>query len=510
MLILNLVLCSPDPVCDEMREILSTYLTVKKIPHFFYWYDPALQETHVFDSSTLRLSDKGSLLVQALRLTQHLQYDFVVCSNVSTVIDFDEQARHLDVGCLDYGGALYYEQISDSSEHGMISVYGKHSFVLGTHIVLSRKAVQIVLQHREIIEGYALVDDAALGVFFHSRDDVVKRTIGTISYSFSNEEFVSNKIMYSNKYGDPAQHVINMRMITSKLLGFRSGSVPKTLHQIWIGPCEPPWKYLDSWSRDYITANPHYCHKLWRDDEIEGLMLSNIALSEIYSAEEQWCGKADIARYYILYLFGGIYIDADSVWVNQRSLDPIVDTSGDLFMAMEPGKPFVASSVIGCTQYNVKVLQLVNRLVDLRSSYQSLRKSMLPWQLTGPLMLDILNPLHVACYYVCVAGKQARFTQSTEYSNMMTAVASTGQDCMVVKCTSNTKEIMLSLPVSDKHAALYKFLESLHENTTILPSYHFYPIHWSGITDSELHKKIHIDERSCMFQYGITTNSLMY
>lgn len=518
---LNLILYSPNPAYDEMRSILSLYLTTKKVEHYFYWYDPDLSEEHAFEGNTLRLRGQESLMpgvlnktLEALELTLDKKYDFIVRSNVSTVIDFDELSRHLTVGSVDYGGALYYSQTSVVPEHGMtpekFAIYGKHSFVLGTHIVLSRKAVQMILDNKEIIQGYGFIDDVALGVFFHDRSDVIKGAVGVNSYSFVNDEFVPSRIMYRNKSGDRSRDVKNMSMIVRKLLSQRTGCVPKLIHQIWIGPREPPRAYLDTWSKDYIAANPHYAYKLWRDAELENLMLSNAPLYEIFSAEKEMCGKADIARYYILYLFGGIYVDADSVWINERSLDPIVDTSGDLFMAMEPGKSFVASGVIGCVQYSLKILQIVNRMTRMAPSYRELRKTLACWQITGPLLLNLLNPLNRDCYYICLTAKRAYYTQDLCYDTAIIEAASTSNDCMIVKIGGGSKQIVFSLPSAGKQSRLYAFLQSLYENTTVLPSYHFYPVHWSGITDPKLHTKIPIDNRSCMFQYGITTNALKY
>jgi hypothetical protein len=41
----------------------------------------------------------------------------------------------------------------------------------------------------------------------------------------------------------------------------------------------------------------------------------------------------------------------------------------------------------------------------------------------------------------------------------------------------------------------------------VYPMKYFYPRHWAGIRDPELHKKIKIPEESMLFQYGYSTNS---
>ena len=39
--------------------------------------------------------------------------------------------------------------------------------------------------------------------------------------------------------------------------------------------------------------------------------------------ETTYNGKSDILRYLILYIHGGIYIDADSVWINEKSFNEL-------------------------------------------------------------------------------------------------------------------------------------------------------------------------------------------
>ncbi len=82
--------------------------------------------------------------------------------------------------------------------------------------------------------------------------------------------------------------------------------IPKIIHQIWIGSPLPE-KYLpliDSWKKHH----PDWTYILWDDAMIEALNLEN---KEQYALSNNWGQKADIARYEILYRFGGMYVDID-------------------------------------------------------------------------------------------------------------------------------------------------------------------------------------------------------
>jgi ABC-type Fe3+ transport system substrate-binding protein len=45
-----------------------------------------------------------------------------------------------------------------------------------------------------------------------------------------------------------------------------------------------------------------------------------------------------------------------------------------------------------------------------------------------------------------------------------------------------------------------------HPDVHVYPMRYFYPRHWKGITDPELHTKVTIPGESMLFQYGYTTN----
>jgi len=87
--------------------------------------------------------------------------------------------------------------------------------------------------------------------------------------------------------------------------------IPKIIHQIWIGPIDPPYNLINTWK----TNHPDYEFILWTADEIErrGIVFECAKQIEIMN---EWCGKADIIRYEILHKYGGFYFDADSVCIH--------------------------------------------------------------------------------------------------------------------------------------------------------------------------------------------------
>lgn len=82
--------------------------------------------------------------------------------------------------------------------------------------------------------------------------------------------------------------------------------VPRTIHQIWLGS-KCPTKY-DKWRKSWTKHNPDYEYILWDEKKILNMGLINE--KQFLQAKNFGC-KSDIARYEILYKFGGIYVDTD-------------------------------------------------------------------------------------------------------------------------------------------------------------------------------------------------------
>lgn len=84
-----------------------------------------------------------------------------------------------------------------------------------------------------------------------------------------------------------------------------SGAIPKTIHQLWIGPKKRPQKLMETW-RD---KNPGWNHIIWSEDNLTEFTWRN---QRHIDAMPEWNGKADIMRYEILHKYGGVFMDADS------------------------------------------------------------------------------------------------------------------------------------------------------------------------------------------------------
>ena len=93
--------------------------------------------------------------------------------------------------------------------------------------------------------------------------------------------------------------------------------IPKTIHQIWIGPKRKPVKWMDTWRR----KNPHMEYMLWTDYSLFSFQDKFKALIK----RNMYAIVADIMRVEILYKYGGVYVDADSICIKSIEDAPFMD-----------------------------------------------------------------------------------------------------------------------------------------------------------------------------------------
>ena len=89
------------------------------------------------------------------------------------------------------------------------------------------------------------------------------------------------------------------------------GKIPKIIHQLWIGPKPRPSAMMETWK----LKNPDCEYILWDEARIEEHVDKLGHCKEALAAMQEINGLADIYRWEILYHFGGVFIDADSICV---------------------------------------------------------------------------------------------------------------------------------------------------------------------------------------------------
>ncbi len=233
--ILNLILYSDGPEYKKMYHELTRYLKAKSIWYYFFIYREDQTEVFIVEDDILYIKGKESFVpgilektLAAFKFALNLEFDYIVRSNISTVINFDLLQRSLSGLTIDYGGPLYYYGSYVDHKSGLNEEkhkkYGSCHFVVGICIVLSRRAINALLDDREYLLSLGIIDDVAIGIYFHNRAHYIRCKIGLNNYEFFSQKFEPsdlcnrNRIVYRNKHSDRTIDVLNMKRIIDYLI----------------------------------------------------------------------------------------------------------------------------------------------------------------------------------------------------------------------------------------------------------------------------------------------------
>ena len=159
--------------------------------------------------------------------------------------------------------------------------------------------------------------------------------------------------------------------------------IPKIIHQIWIGEKTPPTNHMDTWK----NMNPEFEYIRWSEKEIikRGLRIEcQNRIDEMIEIN----GKADIIRWEILYKYGGVFLDADSICV-----EPIDDVlmNCNFFAGWEHEelrKGLIATGTMGFPPKHPLIKQAIDWIKENCVNYHVTKQ--MAWQSVGPGLLTRL------------------------------------------------------------------------------------------------------------------------
>jgi mannosyltransferase OCH1-like enzyme len=98
--------------------------------------------------------------------------------------------------------------------------------------------------------------------------------------------------------------------------------IPKIIHQIWFQGEENIPEHLKAYHKSWIDINPKFEVKVWDEKSIQEVLVkfNDKETTDMYNNYVYMIQKIDLAKYVILYMYGGIYIDMDV-----KCLKPITD-----------------------------------------------------------------------------------------------------------------------------------------------------------------------------------------
>lgn len=143
-----------------------------------------------------------------------------------------------------------------------------------------------------------------------------------------------------------------------------SNKIPKTIYQTWKTREVPAFmkKYIDTW----INWNPEYDYQLFSDEDCEQFIKKYFPDNVLSAFQKLNVGpyKADLWRYCVLYIKGGIYVDIDTVclhplkniishqdqFVSARDNPTGMNYIYQAFLASVPKHPFLKEAIDQCVK----------------------------------------------------------------------------------------------------------------------------------------------------------------
>jgi GT2 family glycosyltransferase len=171
-------------------------------------------------------------------------------------------------------------------------------------------------------------------------------------------------------------------------------SIPKIIHQLWIGTKPAPINLMNTWK----NKNPDFEYIFWNEDEI---LKRNVVFKcqEKIDDIEEINGKADIMRWEILYEYGGIFIDADSICIEPIGQELLNKECFSGWEQEEIRTGLIATGTMGFPKEHPLVEKAIEWILNNEVSQN--KSSMFAWQSVGPGLLTRMyntgefNDLHI-------------------------------------------------------------------------------------------------------------------
>ncbi|KAJ3211151.1 hypothetical protein HK099_008090 [Clydaea vesicula] len=211
--------------------------------------------------------------------------------------------------------------------------------------------------------------------------------------NFPNLEWYIARSYLENKYDE--QNFFSSNNCASMINKFKEekkkveDTIPKIIHQIWITSEHDVDKPLPTFSQveNCKKINNDFKFMFWTNNNISQINLVNKAYFNIWrNTKDEIPGATDILRYEILYQFGGIYMDIDTICV--KPFNDLVNKSFFIGYEMfnntgsvDPTNPMIANGVIGSKKQNF-FFYLIKQYFKSKT-----KKMETAWIETGPAFL---------------------------------------------------------------------------------------------------------------------------
>jgi hypothetical protein len=171
-----------------------------------------------------------------------------------------------------------------------------------------------------------------------------------------------------------------------KFSGEEPVTIPKIIHQLWVGNRPRPTKWMDTWK----DAHPDWEYWLWDNDKIRNSLWINQPHLDYFWDHQLWHGVSDVCTYEILHSVGGFMIGADSVCLSP--IDELFYNDFDSYSVWENEqiRPGLISPLHASKKGGVFAAELIEGL-------RRKDPGGVPWQVVGNEYMGVMYRQTKAC-----------------------------------------------------------------------------------------------------------------
>ncbi|CAE7550374.1 unnamed protein product [Symbiodinium natans] len=168
------------------------------------------------------------------------------------------------------------------------------------------------------------------------------------------------------------------------VLELSASTIPRLIHQVWLGSGAPDL-LISTWQAYTLFAPESWVHRLWQSKEEVVQALAEVEddllrdWRRLYDQEATLAGSSDLIRWALLYAFGGVYIDADALWLGLPStLERHLGNASFVAAWENKRSPFVATGVLASSRHGYVARQVLEMQVQ-RCQHCRLDLGRSPW-----------------------------------------------------------------------------------------------------------------------------------
>lgn len=222
--ILNLILYNNSSEYNKMRDVLKNYLEKMGMEYYFYCYDNNVKADYEIKDRIIHIKGRESYLpgiykktVKAIEICLQFEFDYIVRTNISTVVDCENLRDYLNNTTVQYGGAQIFTLTWLDRSCGIYDHrYKGCQYVHGTGIIFSREMAKLIVANKNNL-NYSVIDDVGIGLFYKSQN-IPPQSLTNYTYLKNVRDITPKGLFYRNKRSSREDDVNAMTLIVDKLL----------------------------------------------------------------------------------------------------------------------------------------------------------------------------------------------------------------------------------------------------------------------------------------------------